>query len=101
MILERIKTSGEIAIGIAISIFVAAGVLHGFDHAFRMEVILAILALSLVSVGMHLLMPRRLIEQREKATRLGQAYKLKPAEAVFMAMGLFAFGLAIYALGMI
>ncbi|MHA6299940.1 hypothetical protein [Devosia sp. CAU 1758] len=101
MILERIKNSGEIAIGIAIATFVAAGVMHGFDHAFRMEVILAILALSVVFVGIHLLTPRRLMEGREKAARLGQAYKLNPAEAVFMAAGLFVFGLAIYALGMI
>lgn len=98
---ERIKNTGEIVIGIAIAIFVAAGVVHGFDHAFRFEVILAILAFSIVFFGLHLLTPRRLIEGREKATRLGQVYNLKPADAVFMAAALFAFGLAIYALGMI
>jgi hypothetical protein len=42
-----------------------------------------------------------LIEDREKAARLGQVYNLKPAEAMFMAAGLFAFALAIYARGLI
>jgi hypothetical protein len=101
MTVDRIKNSGEIAIGISVAIFVAVGVMHGFDHAFRFEVVLATMALSLAFAGFHLLTPRRLIEGREQAARLGRVYRLKPAEAVFMAAGVFAFGVAIYALGLI
>lgn len=83
--------------GIAVAIFCSVGVVHGFNHAMRPEVLMWTAVITVVAVCINALTA----DKPSGAIIANPAESISPKRAVLMAGGLLLFGFAIWALGLV